>query len=518
MAPGNAAGAAGPAQGWIVRALGLLERAGNRLPDPAFLFVLLLPVVWVLSKLLAPVAFDLVDPRTDLPLRVNDLLTGRELTRFLVEMVTEFTGFAPLGIVLVAMLGVGVAEHAGCLRTALKLMLRLTPAALLTPMLVFVGNLSNIASDVGFVVVIPFGGLLFAAAGRHPLAGIAAAFAGVSGGFSANVLPSGLDPLLQSITQQAVAIVAPGRLVHPLCNWLFMAVSSVLLVLVGWYLTERVIEPRLAGTRVDPDADLPRTPEPITPAERRGVVAALAVLLGLLALLAWAAWSEGSPLRDERGLLASSSAPLMRAIVPLIFLLSLAPGIAYGVAAGTIQSHRDVIAGMSRAMSTMAYYLVVAFCAAQFIAAFTDSNLGVLLSLAGADALQRLGLAPQLTVLGAILLATGVNLLIGSSSAKWLLLAPVLVPMLATLGVAPELTQAAYRIGDSSTNIITPLMPYFPLVVEYCRRYVKATGIGTLSALMLPFSLAHLATWSALLLLFWQLGIPLGLESHYTFP
>ena len=502
----------------MARALGHLERAGNRLPDPAFLFVLGVPLVWVLSKLLAPVQFELVDPSTHAPVKVKDLLTGGELTRFLVNMVPVFTGFKPLGVVLVALLGVGVAEHVGFVRTALKLLLHVTPAALLTPVLVFVGLLSHTASDVGFVTVIPFGGLLFAAAGRHPLAGIAAAFAGVSGGFSANILPTSLDPLLQSITQQAVAIVAPGRAVHPLCNWYFMSGSSLLLVLVGWYLTERVIEPRLRETPVDPDADVPRGVEPITPAERRGVQAALAAVLVVIGLIAWAAWSQSSPLRDGQGRLTSAGAPLIIALVPLIFFLALVPGVVYGVVAGTVKSHRDVIAGMSKAMSSMGYYLVMAFCAAQFIAAFNDSNLGALIALGGADGLQRLSLAPQLTVLGAILLAAAANLVIGSSSALWLVLAPILVPMLAQLGLAPELTQAAYRIGESATNVITPLMAYFPLIVVYCQRYVKTTGIGTLAALMLPYSLAFLVAWSGLLLVYWQLGIPLGLESHYTFP
>jgi aminobenzoyl-glutamate transport protein len=507
-----------PHRRWTDRALDALERAGNKLPDPAMLFVIGLLAVWALSALLSPVRFDLIDPRTNAPIRVHNQLTGEALTQFLVNMVGVFMGFPPLGVVLTALLGVGVAEHSGFVRTALKVMLRVTPAALLTPALIFVGNLSNMASDVGFVLVIPFGGLLFAAAGRHPLAGIAAAFAGVSGGFSANVIPASLDPLLQGITEAAIQIVAPGRTVNPLCNWFFMAASSVLITLLGWYVTDRVVEPRLRGTRVDDDAGDTGELDGVTPAERRGLWAALVSTLIGLGLLAWAASSAGSPLRGDDGSLTGNSAPLMRAIVPLIFLLSLIPGVVFGCVAGTIKSHRDVIRGMSETMGTMGYYLVMAFCAAQFIAAFGDSNLGALIALEGAVWLKSLGLMPQVTVLGAILLAGLVNLLIGSSSAKWLLLAPILVPMLAQVGVAPELTQVAYRIGDSSTNLVTPLMPYFPLVVVYCQRYVKNTGIGTLASMMMPYSIAFLVAWCLFLVVYWQLGLPLGLQSNYGFP
>lgn len=503
---------------WIERALDAVEVAGNRLPDPALLFILLLFAVWLASSLLAPVSFSVIDPRNQKPLQVIDQLTGPALAAFLSGMVTTFTSFPPLGVVLVALLGVGVAEHAGLVNTALKAMLSITPRRLLTPALILVAILSHVTGDAGFVVVIPLGGVIFHAAGRHPLAGLAAAFAGVSGGFCANLIPSGIEPLLQGLTQSAVRILDPVREVNPLCNWAFTATSAVIIVLAGWWVTDRIVEPRLAAQPVDPDAEPAVPPARLTAAERRGLIAASTALAVSLALLWWAVWPPQSPLRAPDGSITAFAAPLMKAIVPLIFLLALIPGVAYGYAAGTLTSHRDVIAGMTKAMSTMGYYLVLAFCAALFIGAFTQSNLGVLLALEGASLLRALALPAELTIVGMIILTAMVNLLIGSASAKWALLAPVFVPMLMQLGFAPELIQAAYRIGDSTTNIITPLMPYFPLVVVYCQRYVKRTGIGTLVAIMLPYTATFFTLWVSYLLVYWALGLPLGIAGAYVYP
>jgi len=500
------------------RALAAVERLGNRLPDPAMLFLWALLATWALSWVLAPVAFDAVDPRTGEPIRVQDLLTGAALTRFLADMVRTFVTFPPLGVVLVALLGVGVAEGTGFIRAGLRALLSLTPAHLVTPVLLAVAILSHSAADAGYVLVIPLGAVVFQAAGRHPLAGIAAAFAGVSGGFSANPLPSSLDPMLQGFTQAAAQVLAPGREVSPLCNWYFTAASSLLVVGVGWWVTDRVVEPRLSGRPVDGDfADAPAL-TPLAPGERRGLAAAgLSVLLGL-ALLAWASAPPGSPLRAPGGSLGAASAPLMQSIAPLIFLFTLVPGVVFGLVAGTVRSHRDVVDGMTRTMSGMGHYIVMAFFAALFLDAFTRSNLGALLALEGALALRALALPAAVTALGIVGLTGGVNLLVGSASAKWGLLGPIFVPMLMQVGISPELTQAAYRIGDSATNIVTPLMPYFPLVVVYCTRYVRDTRIGTVVAMMLPYSAALLVAWSLFLLLFWGLGIPLGPESPYGYP
>ncbi len=505
-------------KGWVERALAWVERVGNKLPDPAMLFVIALAAVWILSWLLADYQFSVPGKDGVRQLAVQNQLTGGALAAFLSGMVTTFTGFAPLGVVLVALLGVGVAEQAGFITAGLKGLINLTPRWLLSPMLLLVAIVSHTAADAGYVLVIPLGGVIFYAAGRHPLAGIACAFAGVSGGFSANFIPSGIDPLLQGFTQSAAQILDPVREVNPLCNWLFTSASSILVILVGWYITDKIIEPRLKGTEIDGDDLESAKMHDLSKRERKGLWAGMAAMVLGVLLLAWWVWPENSPLRSADGSITSFSAPIMQSIVPLIFLLFLIPGAVYGYVAGTVKSHRDLIQGMSKTMATMGYYLTMIFFCAQFTAAFGRSNLGALLAVKGADVLKALGLPGTVTIIGIILLSALVNLLVGSASGKWALLAPIFVPILMQVGLSPELTQAAYRVGDSTTNIITPLMPYFPLVVAFSQRWVKKTGIGTVTSLMLPYSVSLLALWTIFLVLYWMLGIPLGLQAAYTYP
>lgn len=500
------------------RLLDLIERVGNKLPDPAVLFVFALAIVWIVSALLDGHRFAVPSKDGMVAKAVESQITGKALAQFLVDMIKTFTSFHPLGVVLVALLGVGVAEHSGFINAALKKMVSITPKMILTPMMILVALVSHTAADAGYVLVIPLGAVIYSAAGRHPLAGIAATFAGVSGGFSANPVPSGLDPLLQGLTQAAVQIVDPTRTVNPLCNWIFTGTSCVLIMGVGWFITDKIIEPRLnRRTPVDADAELPRA-EGLTDSERRGLRwGGLAFLFGV-AVLVFCVWPATSPMRGPDGTLTHKDAPLMLSIVPLIFLLFLLPGIVHGLASGTFKDHRDVVKAMAKSMSAMGYYLVMAFFASLFIYSFNKSQLGALLAVEGAGALKAAELPPFVTIIGIILLTATVNLLIGSASAKWALLAPIFVPMLMQVGLSPELTQAAYRVGDSSTNIITPLMPYFPLVVAFSQKYVKKTGIGTLTALMLPYSLSFLVLWTIYLLVFWALGIPLGIGAPYTYP
>jgi len=498
------------ARGRLGKLLEGVERVGNRLPDPALLFVFALLGTWVLSAALAPVHFDVVDPRSGQPVVVKSLLAPRELVQSLTGLVKTFTGFHPLGVVLVTLLGVGVAEHAGLVRAFVRWLVERTPARLLTPALILVAIVSHSAADAGFVLVVPIGGIVFRAAGRHPLAGIAAAFAGVSGGFSANFVPSGLDVLLQGFTQSSAQLLSPGRIVNPLCNWYFMSASCLIVVLLGWWITDRFVEPRLRAVAVDGEEADAHAAAPLEPRERRALAAAAVTAILFGALVAALTVPANAPLRAPDGSLSSFDAPLMQAIVPLIFLFFLATGLAYGGWAGTIKTHRDAIAGAAKSMSEMGYYLVLAFLAALFIEAFGRSNVGVLCALEGAIGLRALGLPPAITVVGIVFVSALLDLFIGSASAKWALLAPVLVPLLMAVGFSPELVQAAYRIGDSTSNIISPLMPYFPLVVLYARRYVKSAGVGTLVATMLPYSVAFILTWTALLLLWWAAGWPLG--------
>lgn len=508
---------------WLQRSLDAIERAGNKLPDPAVLFALFMLAVWLISWALSGVQFNEIDPRTGQPIVIVNLLDGAALTTFMSKMVTTFVNFPPLGVVLVAMLGLGVAEHTGFINAGLRSILNVTPKMLLTPVLIAVGILSHVAVDAGYVLVIPLGAVIFYAAGRHPLAGIAAAFAGVSGGFSATLfVPSSLDPMLAGLTQAAARLsadpAASDMLINPLNNYFFTTASAGLIILVGWFLTDKVIEPRLKNTQVDGDpASLPKL-DALKDAERKGLRYATLSMLVSGVLLMWSASSADSAWRGTDGLLTSATAPLMQSIVGIIFVFFLIPGVVYGYASGSAKNHRAIVQGMSKAMSGMGYYIVMAFFCAQFIYAFGQSNLGALLAIKGALALKELALPLGVTLVGIVFLTASVNLLVGSASAKWALIGAIMVPMLMELGVSPDLTQAAYRVGDSSTNIITPLMPYFPLIVVFCQKYVKSTGIGTLIALMLPFSVCFLVLWSAFLLLYWALGVPLGIGAHYTFP
>ncbi|MGI9517522.1 MAG: AbgT family transporter [Pirellulaceae bacterium] len=557
--------------GLIDRFLNFIEVAGNKLPDPAILFLLLLVLVWILSWPLSLMDFGATHPITDDPIVVANQVNGSGISNLLTSMVRTFVNFAPLGVVLVALLGIGVAEHTGLISVMIKSALNVVSKSLLTPAIILVGIASHYAVDAGYVLVIPIGGVVFYAAGRHPLAGIAAAFAGVSGGFSANFfIPSALDPLLQGFTLEAAQLYDPNVEVSIVNNNVFTAVSTVLIVLVGWFITDRIVEPRVQQLKVDGDPEHMPKFEDVKPEEIRGMIAAFASVIIGVGIMIWWAWpldsvlryqpAEGNPFAvtavelpegleiDEAngaisgslgdadsadvtitveeapqeedpnaGSLLNFQAPLMRMIVPLIFLFSVVPGIVHGYVAGTVKSHKDIVKGMTAAMETMAYYLVLAFFCALFIWMFDQTHIGLLLAVKGAGFLKSLGLPGAITIFGIIILVGLVNLLVGSASAKWALISAVFVPMLMDLGISPDLTQAAYRVGDSSTNIITPLMPYFPLVVVFCQRYVKDTGIGTLVSIMLPYSVVLIVLWSVLLIIFWGLGIPLGTDSNYVY-
>ena len=510
--------------GGLNRVLNFIEVVGNKLPDPAILFALLLAVVWATSWAMSGMVFTEIDPRSGQAIQIKNLLAPTALTDFTAKMVNTFVTFPPLGVVLVAMLGLGVAEYTGFINAGLRKILSVTPKLLLTPVLIAVGVLSHIAVDAGYVLVIPLGAVIFYAAGRHPLAGIAAAFAGVSGGFSATFfLPSSLDPLLSGLTQVAARLssdpAAASIVINPLNNFYFTTASTFLVVLIGWFLTDKVIEPRLRRTAVDADpADLPKM-DALQPNELKGLRWAGIAMIASLVLLVLSAVPEGSAWRSPSTReLTHSSAPLMQSIVPLIFIFFLIPGVVYGYVAGTAKNHRDIVKGMSHAMSGMGYYVVMAFFCAQFIFAFGQSNLGALIAIKGALWLKEMAFPMGVTLAGIVVLSSMVNLFVGSASAKWALIGAVMVPMLMELGVSPDMTQAAYRVGDSSTNIITPLLPYFPLIIVFCRKYVQSTGIGTLIALMLPYSIAMLVLWTLFLLGFWALDIPLGIGSTYAYP
>jgi len=489
------------------RILDLLERAGNRLPEPATIFVLLAVAVAVASAIAAHVGWQVPHPRDGTPIVAENLLTRDNLRRMLVESVRNFTGFAPLGIVLVTMLGMGVAEGSGLAAAALRGFVTRIPPRALTAAIVFTGVIANLAADAGIVVLPPLAGLLFLAAGRHPLAGVVAAFAGVAGGFSANLVPSSLDALLTGLSQSAIdaSRLLPGYSVSIVGNWYFLVASTIVLTFVGTVVTESVVEPHLGtwrGARETPEAGEGR--------ETRGLVAAGLATLACLALFVVLRFVPGAPLHVPGAHGLEAWKPLFDSIVPLITLLFFAPGLAYGWAAGTIRSDRDVARMMGDAMSGMGTYIVLAFFAAQFVSWFAWSNLAALVAISGAQALRALGLGGPLLLVGLVVVSATLNLFTSSASAKWATMAPLFVPMFVLLGFTPEGTQLIYRIGDSSTNIVTPLLPYMPFILSTVKRYDSRAGMGTVISLMVPYSVAFLVMW-CLMLVGWDLmGWPIG--------
>jgi aminobenzoyl-glutamate transport protein len=483
-----------------------VEWAGNRLPEPATLFVLLCVLVVLLSAVVASSGWSVRHPSTGEEVAAVSLLNGDGLRRMLTSAVPNFTGFAPLGMVLVTLLGVGVAEGSGLLAAGLRAVALAAPRRAVTAAVVFTGIASNVASDAGYVVFIPLAALVFRAFGRHPLAGIAAAFAGVSGGFSANLLVGSTDVLLASITEPAAHIVDESYRVTPLANYYFMVASTLLLTAIGTWVTDRVVEPRLGSYEGGEPGE---AMTPLDAKEKRGLALATGATLLLLLVLAWSVVPEGAVLRDPKtGAFLTS--PFLSGIVPIIVVLFWVPAIVYGTTVGTIRSDSDVARMMAKALSGMGSYLVLVFFAAQFIAYFSWTHIGLITAIEGALALQAIGLTGWPLLLAFVLVSGAVNLVIASASAKWALMAPVFVPMFMLLGYAPELTQAAFRVADSSTNLVTPMLSYFPLIIALAQRYRKDAGIGTMIALMLPYTIAFLAAWTLFLLAWAGLGLPLG--------
>ena len=490
----------------MIRALDWVERTGNALPDPVTLFALMIVLVVIASVVAAAFGVAVPHPGTGDVVAAQSLLAPDQIRRLFVEMPTTFTSFAPLGYVLLVMLGVGVAEKTGFLTVSLRGLVSGVPPRLITAALVFAGVMSSLAADAGYVVLIPLGAAIFMGAGRHPVAGLAAAFAGVAGGFSANILLTPLDPLLAGITQEAARLVAADYVVDVTANYYLMIALVPVFVAVGTWVTDKVVEPRLAAWTPPPPPLAAAPDADISPLERRGIQAALGALVLCILAVAALAWAPGFPLRGDDG----SFLPLMRSLVTIMFLVFLVVGITFGVATRVITSDKDVVRMMADAMSDLGVYIVLAFIAAHFIALFNWSNLGIITAVSGADALRALGIdgAPLLAAL--IMLAAGINILVGSASAKWAFLAPIFVPMLMLLGLSPEATQAAYRIGDSSTNMITPLLPYFPLILIVGKRYDPDFGIGTLVATMLPFAVAYGLASTAVFVGWMLVGLPLG--------
>jgi aminobenzoyl-glutamate transport protein len=505
----------------FTRFLDTVEYLGNLLPHPITLFALFAIAIVIGSGIASYFGVSANDPRPGGGvIEVVNLLNAEGLQRIVTGLVTNFTGFTPLGTVLVALLGVGIAERSGMLAAMMRGLVMNAPPRLVTVAVVFAGVISNTAAELGYVVLVPLAAMIFHSLGRHPLAGLAAAFAGVSAGYSANLAIGTVDPLLAGITTQAAQLLDPDYVVGAEANWYFMAASTFLIALMGTVVTEKVVEPKL-GKYNPKEATInlnEQRIEALTALEKRGLWGALLAFLVLAALLAWTVVPADGILRDPNtGLVANS--PFLKGIVVFIFITFAIPGYVYGRITKVMRSDRDVIDAMSDSMSTMGMYIVLVFFAAQFVAFFGWTNLGTIFAINGAEFLQHIGLTGPFLFVLFILMCAFVNLSLGSASAQWAIFAPIFVPMLMLIGYAPEVIQAAYRIGDSVTNIITPMMSYFGLILAVAVRYKKDTGIGTMIAMMLPYTLVFIIGWTAFFMLWvFALELPVGWGTPTYYP
>ncbi|HYE47865.1 MAG TPA: AbgT family transporter [Caulobacter sp.] len=501
-----------------LRFLDGVERVGDKLPDPVFIFVWLILGLTIASVLAANAGLSVVNPATGETMVAESLVSAENLRQLIIDMPRTLTSFPPLGLVLLVMLGAGVAERVGLLSAAIRGLVRHTPKRLLAPVVILLGLLSNHATDSGFVILIPLAGVAFASAGRHPVAGMACAFSACVGAFAGNPTPSQFDALILGFTEPAVHILEPGWRVNLVGNWWFTAAGAALFVPIGWWVTEAIVEPRL-GPWIPPEDHRP-SDLPLAPEERRGLWFAGGAILGVAALWAFLTWSPAGPLLDRTAEGLGQLTPFFRSLVAGFFLLFLLAGVAFGVSVGVIKSHRDVVRLAAESMISMAPYIVLAFAAAHFIAMFNWSNLGAILAINGAQALKATGVPLVFLLLGVVVLTAFLDLFIGSASAKWAALAVVLVPMFMQLGISPEMTTAAYRMGDSTVNMASPLMPYFPLVLAFAQRWVPTLGVGGLMSSVLPFSFAFMAIALSLTgfwaLMEWPTGP--GAPFHYSPP
>lgn len=492
--------------------LNSIEIIGNKLPHPATIFVILCITIALVSGIMArlgvSVTYEGLDRSTmeikTMTANVVSLLNPEGIRYMFTSAVKNFTGFAPLGTVLVALLGVGLAEGTGLIGTLLTKLVTSTPKRLITLVVVFAGVMSSIASDAGYVILVPLGAMVFLSFGRHPMAGLAAAFAGVSGGYSANLLAGPTDALLAGISTEGAKLFSDSVYVSAADNWYFIIVSTFLITIIGTFVTEKIVEPKLGQYKGNERVEL----KDISLEQKKGLKFAGVSLVIFLGLIGLTLLPNGILRNPETNEILNS--PFMDSIVVIIALLFMVPGIAYGIGAKTIKNDKDVINLMSKSMSTMGGYIVLVFFASQFVQYFNYTNIGIVIAVNGANLLKNIGFTGIPLIISFIVLTAFINLFMGSASAKWAIMAPIFIPMLMNLGSSPALVQMAYRIGDSTTNIISPLMSYFALIVAFAEKYDKKSGVGTLITTMVPYSIAFLIGWSILLIVWIIFNIPLG--------
>ncbi|SDG67525.1 AbgT family transporter [Planococcus liqunii] len=492
-------------RGFFIRFLNVVEKLGNKLPDPFMIFVYLAVAVMIASFIFSMFNASVVHPGTGETLAIQNLLSWAGLQYIITSMLENFTGFAPLGTVLAIMLGIGLAEKVGLLEIAIRKTILKAPPALVTYAIAFVGIMGNIASDAAQILIPPLAAMVFYKIGRHPLAGLAVGFASAGAGFTANLLIVGTDALLSGISTEAAAILDPSVIVTPADNWYFNMISVFVLTIVAALITEKIIEPKLGKYEGDMVIDVDAEEHPKA---NKGLRNAGLAALAYLAVLALLIFLPGSSLRNEEGGLIPS--PFLTGIVPIIFGLFIVLGVAYGKTVGAIKSSRDAVGFMSESIKDMSGFIVLIFAASQFIAYFTWTNIGTWVAVNGAELLTQINFTGIYLIVGYILFTAMLNFLISSGSAKWALEAPVFIPLFMQLGYHPGFTQMAYRIGDSSTNIVTPLNPYFIVVLSFMREYDKKAGMGTLISLMIPYTLSFLAVWIIMFLIFFFAELQFG--------
>lgn len=505
------------------KALDFIEVVGNKLPNPVILFVIMSTIVIILSHIFylmgTSVTYYGINTATLegelITVAAVSLLSHEGITHIFTSAVTNFTTFAPLGVVVVAMLGVGVAEGSGLIAVMIRKLLLATPKKALTASIVFLAIVSSIAADAGYLVLIPLSAAIFHSSGRHPIAGLAAAFAGVAGSFGANIIITPIDSILQGLTNESINLIDPTQQIDVTANFYFAIVSTFLMTIVITLVTEKIIEPRLG--KYDGDAPIEK-PTAVTKEEKTGLKYALIGFIAVVAFLAFLSAPANAPLRNpETGQLLGSS-PFMSGLIFIIMLVFLVPGIAYGYGSKTIKDTNDIIKHAVNAMASLSNFFVLAFVVGQFISYFNYSGLGTILAVNGANFLQTIGLTGIGIIIAFIIFTAFINLFMGSASAKWAIMAPIFVPMLMQMGISPAMTQAAYRVGDSSTTNITPLMSYFALIVVFAQKYDKKVGIGTLISTMLPYSISIFISWTIFLIIWYILGLPLGPGAYATIP
>ena len=505
--------------------LGWIEKIGNKLPDPFWLFVILAGVVAVASWLASMAGLSAVDPSSGEEIHVESLLTGDNLSRMVTDAVDNFIAFPPLGVILAVMLGVAVAEQTGLLAAMVRAMVDRVSPKMLTFMVALAGVTGSVASDAIYVIIIPLGAMAFHAVGRSPVVGAMVAFAASSAGFNSSLILNVTDLLLAGISTSAAQIVDSAYEVSPLANIFFVIPSAIVLSLIITAVTELYVDKKAQGL-VDHDAidedelQLDESNEPddahltddddlsLTPLERKGLIwAGVTLLLSLAAYFALL-FIPGSPFaRPDEGFMES---PLIRAIAVPITLMFFVTGLVYGLTVGTIEEPADIPEFMAKGLESLLPILVLFFAVSQFLAWFQWSNLGPWTAIKGSELLQSWDLPNVLLFAAFVLMVTLINLFITSGSAQWALMAPVVVPMMMYVDVSPEVTQMLYRIGDSPSNIITPMSPYFALALTFLQKYYKKAGVGTLMSLSLPYSVAMLVGWFLFFMLWYTLGIPLG--------